>query len=358
MINQKNIRIVIFYFTLPVLILSCKENPKSELMTITIPNKTDVPVALSEMAITDKEIKLETREGVFLGYIKEVKLHRDRLFVADGTKILIFDLNGNYIQSLGRQGEGPGEYGRVTSIDIDQDSGLIYVSAYNKLLIYGPDFELVEERKLGYPIGYLKILDGDLWVVSEEIGTRIGDDFVNQTNIYKLDNAYEISDTIPFRTLILEQKQIGGYGFRYWLSDIEEGLFMFMPVLTPENMLRDTLYQVSDKIIKPAVKFRFERAQSLDEHGYQTLLLYNIVNSSSYYILEYDQEWKRFLFLYDKKNKTGYNLSEGLIDDDGEPMFLRPLDLDQDLFYYINKVEYIDRSIEEQNPEIGIVKLK
>lgn len=87
-------------------------------------------------------------------------------------------------------------------------------------------------------------------------------------------------------------------------------------------------------------------------------MLYNIVNSSSYYILEYDQDWKRFMFLYDKKNKTGYNLSEGLIDDNGEPMFLRPLDLANNLFYYIKKVEYVDKSIEEENPIIGIVKLK
>lgn len=336
----------------------CAVDSESGLLIIKIPNKTDDPVLLSDMASADKKINLETGEGVFLRHIKEVKLHRDRLFVADGTKILIFDLEGNFIQSLGRQGDGPGEYGRVTSMDIDHDADLIYVSAYNKLLVYGSDFELVEERKLGYPINYLKILDGNLWMVSEEIGTRRGDDFVNQTNIYKLDNAFEIADTIPFRTIILDQKRIGGYGYRYWLSDNEEGLFMFMPVLTPENMLRDTLYQVSDKIIKPAAKFRFERAQSLDEGGYQTLLLYNIVNSSSYYILEYDQDWKRFMFLYDKKSNTGYNLSEGLIDDDGDPMFLRPLNLANNLFYYVKRPEFVDKSIEEENPIIGIVKLK
>ncbi|WP_114751535.1 6-bladed beta-propeller [Pleomorphovibrio marinus] len=357
MLNKKNIRILIFYFSLSVVILGCGEIPTSELKTILVPNKTDGPVLMSEMAITDKKIKLETRDEAFLGHIKGVKLHRDRLFVTD-SRISIFDMEGNFIQLLGKQGEGPGEYQRVNAMDIDEVSGCIFVSAYNKLLVYGPDYELIEERKLGYPIGYVKILDGDLWIVSEEIGKKIGDDIANQTSIYKLDKAFEISDTIPFRTIILDKKRIGGYPFRYWLSDIEEGLFMFMPVLTPENLLRDTLYRVSDKIIKPAFKFSFERAQSLDEREYQTLLLYNIVNSSSYYVLEYDQDWKRFMFLYDKKNKTGHNLSEGLTDGDGEPVFLRPLDLDQDVFYYIKKAAYIDSSIEEQNPEIGIVKLK
>jgi hypothetical protein len=131
-----------------------------------------------------------------------------------------------------------------------------------------------------------------------------------------------------------------------------------MPVLTPENVIRDTLYQVVDNIVKPAVKFHFERPQSFDKWGVQTLALLNIINSSSYYILEYDQDYSRFMFLYDKKNKTGFNLSEGLLDEDGDPVFLRPLDLKQDLFYYIKKVEFEDKAIEEQNPVIGIVRLK
>ncbi len=357
MLNKKKIQIHKFFMILTFLILGCSEYQNTDLFSITIPNKTDDPLILSEMAITDLKIQLETKNGVFLGYIYNVKLHQNRLLVTD-SRISIFDLEGNFIQFLGKQGEGPGEYKRVNSMDIDEVTGRIYVSGYNKLLIYGPDFELIEEKKLEYPIGYLKILDGSLWIVSEEIGKKLGDDITNETNIYKLDNAFEISDTIPFRTIVLDQIRIGGYNYRFWLSDIEDGLFMFMPVLTPENMIRDTLYQIKDKILKPAVRFNFERPQSLDDREYQTLLLYNIINSSSYYVLEYAQDWKWFMFLYDKKNQTGYNLSEGLIDEEGDPVFLRPLDLKQDLFYYIKKKEFEDKSIEEQNPIIGIVKLK
>jgi len=241
---------------------------------------------------------------------------------------------------------------------IDEDLGYIYLAAYYKLLVFDSNFELVEEKKFGYHLNYLNILNGELWVVSEEIGINRGNGIANQTNVYRLDKVYQITDTIPFRTIKMDQKRVGGYPYRHWFSNKDEGLFMFMPVLTPENMIRDTLYRVEDKMVVPAVRFNFERKQSLDERDYQTLLLYNIVNSKSYYIIEYDQDWKRYMFLYDKKNKTGYNLSEGLIDDEEEPVFLRPLDLDQDLFYYIKKVEFEDKSIEEQNPIIGIVKLK
>ncbi len=358
MLGKNSIRVFLLFVASPFLIFGCSKTPKTDLTSIHVPNKIDEPVLLSELAITDKKIKLETKDGVFLGNIVDVKLYKDRLFVSDKKKVSIFDLEGNFIQFLGEEGEGPGEYKLVTSMDIDSASGLIYVSSYNKLLVFGADLGLVEERKLGYPIGYLKVLDGDLWIVSEEIGIKVGDKTANQTNLYKLGNTFEISDTIPFRRVILDKIQIGGYWFRYWLSDTGEGIFLFMPVLTPENTLRDTLYQLSDGMIKPAIKFHFERAQSLNEQGYQTLLLYNVVNSSSYYILEYAQDWEPFMFLYDKKNKIGYNLSKGLTDADGDPVFLRPLDLDADLFYYTKKKAFSDLSTEEENPEIGIVKLR
>lgn len=358
MLKNKISQKICTYLIISIVMAGCKESPDSGLVTIPIPNSASAPVLLSEMAQEEARIQFETKNGVFLGHIFEVKIHRGKIFISDIKSISIFDLEGNFVQQLGRQGEGPGEYKSVTSMDIDEASGLIYVSAYNKLLIYGPDYMLIEERKLGYPIGYLKILEGSLWVVSEEIGVEFEDEIANQTNIYKLNHDLEISDTIPFKTVILDQIRVGGYGFRYWLSDIKEGLFMFMPVLTPENMIRDTLYQVKDNVVMPAVKFHFERPQSFDKWGVQTLALLNIFNSPSYYILEYDQDYKRFMFLYDKKNKRGYNLRGGLIDDEGDPVFLRPLDLKEDIFYYIKKFEFEDKTVEEKNPIIGIVKLK
>lgn len=358
MLKNKIAQKICTYLIISLVIVGCKESPDSGLVTIPIPNSVHAPVLLSEMAQEEARIQLETKNGVFLGHIFEVKVHRNRLLISDIKRISIFDMEGSFIQFLGKQGEGPGEYKSVTSMDIDEATGHIYVSAWNKLMVYDSNYQLIEERKLDYHLNYLKILDGELWTVSEEIGIKIGDNFANQTNIYKLDDANQISDTIPFRTIILDHVHIGGAGFRYWLSDIEEGLFMFMPVLTPEKMIRDTLYQIKDEKMHPAIRFNFERPQTLDESGFQTLVLLNIVNSTSYYILEYDQDWKHFLFLYNKKTNTGYNLSEGLIDEEGDPVFLRPLDLKEDLFYYIKKFEFEDKTIEEKNPIIGIVKLK
>jgi hypothetical protein len=352
------IKILKFWLVFTVLSQGCKEKPVGDLPVVYIPKEANDPVILSEFGRDEQKIQLETKEGVFIRFIFDVKFHKDRLLINDSKGVSIFDINGNFIQQLGNHGDGPGEYRSVNSMTIDADTGHIYLATYRKILVFDTNYQFLDERKLAYPIVFIKFLAGDFWVVSEEIGLKVGEKLANQTNIYKLNKDYMITDTIPFRTIIMEQKSIGSYPFRHWISDIDEGHFMFMPVLTPENLLRDTLYRVEDKMMVPSLKFNFERKQSLDERDYQTLLLYNIVNSKSYYILEYDQDWERYMFLYDKKNQRGYNLSEGLIDEEGDPVFLRPLDLNQDLFFYIKKVEFEDKSIEEQNPLIGIVKLK
>jgi len=352
-----------FYFKLYLIALvfisfGCAEKPESGLMTISIPNRTNTDLQIFDMAASVKLVQLETKDDVLLKNIKDVKGYHDKLYVEDGNGIFVFDSEGNFIKKVGQRGDGPGEFKFITIMDIDEASGTLYVSAYNKLMVFNKDAELVEERRLGFLIQYLKILDQKLFIISEKIGIEVPGGFANQTNLYELNSSLEITDSMSIRTVLLDKKEFGFFPDKNYLSNIDDGLFLYHPVLSHENMIRDTLYQVMDKSLIPVIKFNFERPQSLDNRGGQTLLLYNIINSSSYMICEYDQYWQRMLFLYDKKNATGYNLSKGLIDEEGDPVFLRPLDLANDIFYYIKKVEYVDKSIEEENPVIGIVKLK
>ncbi|WP_194972364.1 6-bladed beta-propeller [Aquiflexum lacus] len=78
----------------------------------------------------------------------------------------------------------------------------------------------------------------------------------------------------------------------------------------------------------------------------------------NYLIAEYTIEWEKMMFLYDKRISKGYNLNGGVLDEDGEPLILYPMDLTKDIFYFVKSVEYQDATIEEANPVIGIVRLK
>jgi hypothetical protein len=259
----------------------------------------------------------------------------------------------------GRRGEGPGEFKYVTFMDIDEETGNIYISGYSKLMVYNKDGEFVKERKLGFLKQFVKVLDGRLFILSEQIGIAVPGGFANQTNMYELNPvSLEVLDSIPVRTVKLDQKEFGFFSYRDYFSKIDEGLFFYTPVLSTENILRDTLYRFQDRKLEPYMRFEFERPQSLNERGRQSILLYNLINSTSFMIAEYDLDFQRMMFLYDKKNQKGFNLSKGLIDEEGDPVFLHPLDLAEDLFYYVKKFEFEDRDTEEQNPIIGIVRLR
>ena len=65
-----------------------------------------------------------------------------------------------------------------------------------------------------------------------------------------------------------------------------------------------------------------------------------------------------YFFLYDRKTSKAYNFKGGPLDDEGDTVVLNLLDARSDTFYYVKSMGFTNSSMEEQNPVIGIVKLK
>lgn len=172
-----------------------------------------------------------------------------------------------------------------------------------------------------------------------------------------MDSTLEINNSIPLRTVVLNENTASIYGYNHYISTIRGNSYIYTPVLTNENILRDTLYQFKDEGLFPVLKLNFDKPH-IDPKGIKTTWIYNIIKSSSYIICEYVRRGNKMFYLYSTEQSKGYNLKEGILDEEGDPVFLRPLDPANDIFYYVKKVEYVDSSIEEVNPIIGIVKLK
>lgn len=69
-----------------------------------------------------------------------------RLYVADTTahSIKAFDLKGNFLYSIGRRGNGQGEFNFPTSLAIDQDGKLFVNDSLNfRIQAFGPDGEFL-----------------------------------------------------------------------------------------------------------------------------------------------------------------------------------------------------------------------
>lgn len=344
-------------------LIGCKGDPQSSLIQISVPQKIDDEIYLIDIAKSIERIQLETVEGAMLRYVSEIKVLDGNFFISDGNKICVFDSTGQFVRRFGKSGEGPGEYKYASSLAIDSEKGLVYVASGRKIMVYSKDSKFLKEKSFPMFVNYVEIVRQQPFILTEEIGIKVKGGFANQTNVVELDSDLNVLDTIQFRTIVLNQTEIGGQPFKHFFSDNGEGIYFYKSVLTSENMIRDTLYRFEDRKFLPYLKLKFEKRQSMKENplneiGYQTLLLNNIIYSASYLITEYSIDWEKMMFFYDKRTSKGYNLKGGVLDEDGEPLMLRPLDLATDTFYFVKSVEYQGVAIEEVNPVIGIVRLK
>jgi len=350
----------IFIVCIFILICGCNGSSNSEsdlLLSIDVPKRLDDKIQLSTISDSVYVIKLETKEGAFITNVSDVFRYKEDLVILtlDG-RVLVFGSNGEFKQVLGKKGEGPGEYRYASSFAIEEELDLLYIVSSRKVLVYSSEFEFLKEYNLNFFIDYITLINGGLYAVSQEYGNVVEEGYANETILYSLNSEFEILDTLPLRKVVMEKKVASVLGYKHFLGTNGIHNFIYAPVTTNEEILRDTLYQLEGNQILPYAKLNFAKPHH-DEKGRKLYWIANIVNTSNYILSHYFKKGDIIIFLYDKRNNKGYNTA-GFLDNEGDPVLLRPLDLANDIFYYIKKVEYVDKSTEEENPMIGIVKLK
>lgn len=87
------------------------------------------PVKLSRIAGTIRYIPLETTKETYISKVSKAIFTDDLILVFDekSNQILRFDKAGRLLGRIGRGGKGPGEYIRVSDIEVNRTSGIIYV---------------------------------------------------------------------------------------------------------------------------------------------------------------------------------------------------------------------------------------
>lgn len=347
----------IYLNLLTILIYSCSSPfPSEEISNIVIPDRIDSKLYLTDLTNSINQIQLETNESALIGVIKDIKFFNDKFYINDGNQILVFNSNGNYLLKLGNQGGGPGEYGVIYSMDIDLNANLIYVSSVRKLIVFSADHKLIKEKNYPMLLGYIKVIDKKIMIISDETSSDVENRLIRNTTLYELDSSLNIINNSIVRKMIIDKNKSIGYNYKFFISSDELGDYFFKPVFTPEENFRDTLYKIDGVRLIPYKIIDFQKSQKLDSDGYITPIMLNIINSSSYIICEYIQDNEMMLFLYENSTSKHYNLNNGILDHDGIPIVLRPLDLLNNTFYYIKQTKYEKGLKEELNPVIGVVK--
>ena len=130
----------------------------------TIEEKDGVKVIKNPNEPLYGEIEFELEEDLSIGneedenylFYKARSLQVDNkgmIYVLESgnSRIQKFDHYGNYVQTIGRQGQGPGEFTMPSNLQIDIETGHIYVNDFMKLEIFDSEGKHLQKIKLTTP---------------------------------------------------------------------------------------------------------------------------------------------------------------------------------------------------------------
>jgi hypothetical protein len=109
-----------------------KKTVKENVINIEMPHKL-----VDKYFITNTNIiKLQTNDSTLLGFLMDVKISSDTIYVLDQfiKRIYLFDMNGKNIGKIDNLGKGPNEYLRIQDFDVFKNE--IYLLTDNKIIIF------------------------------------------------------------------------------------------------------------------------------------------------------------------------------------------------------------------------------
>lgn len=83
-----------------------------------------------------------TPEYEFYGATDVMRMPDGSIAVAMWTEVRVYDAEGRYVETMGREGEGPGEFMRLSDLAIRADSLVAFDYFQRRVTVYAPDLSL------------------------------------------------------------------------------------------------------------------------------------------------------------------------------------------------------------------------
>ena len=252
-------------------------------------------------------VQMEIKEDCFFTSDAKLMFTNDNIIVADkiNNKILNFNKNGNFLNSIGHKGRGPHEFIEITGVDNDSD--FVYVS---------DDYQT---KVIKYPIN-----SGNTTVMkfSPEIYHK---DLVVTENFYYLNTNYSTADGKFVNIISIDKTDNSTKYYLSYASQIYKNSSRWTLLNNYSNYLdetlfiysrNDTIYSISEKKIKPKyivdIKHNKIPESNLSENGGEILTMcrqngYNsgpeyIYNTKKYVIIISIEGSQSYYTIYNKTN--------------------------------------------------------
>lgn len=93
-------------------------------------------------------VALETAPQCLIGETHHIYISENYILAYSKTSCMLFSRQGKFIRNIGSYGMGPEEYDRAYNIEIDEKSGMIYLSSTIALIAYRISGEFVKKLNL------------------------------------------------------------------------------------------------------------------------------------------------------------------------------------------------------------------
>lgn len=140
--RKGDILVIISLITACITLYACKENQRdykgSNCKNVSINSATKIPI--EDFVAEFEVVNLEATDKSLLSDISIIRIMDDKIYIIDGSMsiVFIYTLDGKYISKICNQGEGPKEYIKIYSIELDHaNKRLLLTDTFSKrLFIY------------------------------------------------------------------------------------------------------------------------------------------------------------------------------------------------------------------------------
>lgn len=274
-------------------------------------------IKISDIADTIELVELKTPEELPVSMIWQFIPFGDYWFINAREGVFKFTNKGEYITTIGKPGQGPGEYPSVFDISVDKYHKEFIINAYHRVLYYDLDGNYLRMENKSGRMKNAAFSDSILWVT----------DTGRNTDKYMFYGINKLRDTIfslpnPYYN-IKSQDNGGGYvimekakEFYYYKGD----LYLNGPYVN------DTIYQLKGSLCKPYAIFDMGKYkqplenmswynyEAFRKHGGNHFGIPAMCESEQFFFMRAQrmapsEDGTRFI-MYDKQTRQGFLVNE------------------------------------------------
>lgn len=254
-------------------------------------------------------IPLETTDSCLIGGIQDIVVTNDRFFVFDQKMqtIWAFDRQGRFINRIGKRGNGPGEYVRISQIEYDTKKQMIVLLIWNRLVYYTPDGRYVKSEELPMGVNDFKLLpDGGL--ILSKIG-ETGDD----AGVYYVDSTKHIC-----RKLVSRKPNHRVPMNTYWeLCSFEDTICFMAPNFDNSvyHYYEDSCTLTYPFVIKPSLHQNYEQTDIVSMQHFEDFIRTVYVESRNWIIACYWSTKHDLRIMLFNKIKNSFFIGKSMTND-------------------------------------------